>query len=230
MPHAGRSDSPPTDSASQRPPRSSRQRYHKFVQDYKERRLDEILDAEKFGGKRAAEDDGDANANEEKPSSLFAVLGLRGGKRREYLREYIAWLWPHRYAVAALAILALGTAGLEMAEPLFMKFIIDRVLLNTTLASPERLAWLQLAGGLFLGVVVVSHAIGVVKDYRQRLLNIRVMLSLRRSLFHRLLHLPLSKLWEMKTGGILSRLSGDVDTTTGLLQMAIVSPAISLLR
>ena len=29
----------------------------------------------------------------------------------------------------------------------------------------------------------------------------------------------------MKTGGILSRLTGDIDTTTGLLQMALVSPA-----
>ena len=70
----------------------------------------------------------------------------------------------------------------------------------------------------------------MLKDYRQRLLNVRVMLSLRRSLFDRLLHLPLPKLWDMKTGGILSRLTGDVDTTTGLLQMAIVSPAISVIR
>ena len=56
----------------------------------------------------------------------------------------------------------------------------------------------------------------MLKDYRQRLLNVRVMLSLRRSLFDRLLHLPLPKLWDMKTGGILSRLTGDIDTTTGL--------------
>src|SRR3989449_9929265 len=34
----------------------------------------------------------------------------------------------------------------------------------------------------------------------------------------------------MKTGGILSRMTGDVDTTTALLQMAIVSPAISAIR
>ena len=56
------------------------------------------------------------------------------------------------------------------------------------------------------------------------------MLSLRRSLFDRLLHLPLPKLWDMKTGGILSRLTGDVDTTTGLMQMAIISPTISVIR
>ena len=70
----------------------------------------------------------------------------------------------------------------------------------------------------------------MLKDYRQRLLNVRVMLSLRQSLFDRLLHLPLPKLWDMKTGGILSRLTGDVDTTTGLMQMAIVSPAVSVIR
>jgi ATP-binding cassette subfamily B protein/subfamily B ATP-binding cassette protein MsbA len=34
----------------------------------------------------------------------------------------------------------------------------------------------------------------------------------------------------MKTGGILSRLTGDVETTTGFLQMAFVSPALSLVR
>jgi ATP-binding cassette subfamily B protein/subfamily B ATP-binding cassette protein MsbA len=34
----------------------------------------------------------------------------------------------------------------------------------------------------------------------------------------------------MKTGGILSRLTGDVDTTTGLLQLAVVSPALSVIR
>ncbi len=117
-----------------------------------------------------------------------------------------------------------------MVEPLFMRFIIDRVLLNPALDKAARLVRLHWAGGVFLTVIVLSNLIGMLKDYRQRLLNSRVMLSLRRSLFERLLHLPLPKLWEMKTGGILSRLTGDVDTTTGLLQMAIVSPAISVIR
>src|SRR6267142_1676739 len=93
-----------------------------------------------------------------------------------------------------------------------------------------RLTQLHLAGALFVVVIVLSNLVGVLKDYRQRVVNVRVMLSLRRSLFERLLHLPLPKLWDMKTGGILSRLTGDVDTTTGLLQIAIVSPAISIIR
>ena len=125
--------------------------------------------------------------------------------------------------------LALVTAGLEMVEPLFMRFIIDNVLL-TSLSLAERLNRLHLAGGLFVAVVVLSRLANVLKDYRQRLLNTQVMLALRRSLFDRLLHLPLPTLWDMKTGGILSRITGDVDTTTGLLQLAIISPSISVVR
>jgi ATP-binding cassette subfamily B protein/subfamily B ATP-binding cassette protein MsbA len=190
---------------------SSRRRYRTFVQDYKARRLEQQVEG-----------------NGEPPPS--EGKGLRRGKRREYVREYLRWLRPHRYALGGVMLLALMAAGLQMIEPLFMRFIIDRVLLNRVLDAGARLTRLNLAGALFVSAIVLSNLITVLKDYRQQLLNIRVMLSLRRSLFERMLHLPLQKLWDFKTGGILSRLSGDVDTTTGLLQMAIVSPATSVIR
>src|SRR6476620_9890030 len=191
-------------------PRFSRSLYRDFVTAFRERRLDDSAEPKIAGV----------------PETPRPV----SGKRREYLREYVRWLWPHRFAIAFFFLLALLAAGLEMIEPLFMRFIIDRVLLNTGLSRAERVASLHMAGTVFVGVILVSNGFRVWKDYRQRLLNARVMLSMRRSLFERLLHLPLPKLWDMKTGGILSRLSGDVDTTTGLLQMAIVSPTISLIR
>src|SRR5207244_4445848 len=151
-------------------------------------------------------------------------------QRRQYLRQYLRWLWPHRYAAFVFFILALLGAGLQMIEPLFMRYIVDRVLLATGLDPAARFTRLNLAGALFLALIVASNLVGALRDYRQRLLNTRVMLALRRALFERLLHLPLPRLWDMKTGGILSRLTGDVDTTTGLMQMAIVSPSLSIIR
>ena len=191
-------------------PLSSRERFRRFLRDYRQRRLDHATE----GGEEPAPQTGPPDRS----------------RRREYLREYLRWLRPHRYALGVVFLFALVTAGLQLVEPLFMRFIIDRVLLNPSLDSVSRLTRLHLAGVTFVGVIILSNLLGALKDYRQRLLNVRVMLSLRRSLFHRLLHLPLPRLWEMKTGGILSRLTGDVETTTGLLQMAIVSPAISLIR
>lgn len=187
---------------------TSRERFRRFVSDYRARTLDQTTEQS------------EEKSKEPPPPK----------RRRQYLREYFRWLRPHRVGLGAVFLLALITAGLQLVEPLFMRFIIDRVLLKPALDPAVRLRLLHLAGFTFVGVIILSNLLGALKDYRQRLLNVRVMLSLRRSLFDRLLHLPLAKLYDMKTGGILSRLTGDVETTTGLLQMAIVSPAISLLR
>jgi len=205
-------------------PRTSRQRYLRFVQDYKHGRLDDQVHGP--NGLRPSDQPQQSidAAHSWKPATWL------GGQQRQYLREYLRWLWPHRFGVAIVFALALAGAGLQMVEPLFMRFIIDRVLLNMDLNTAERIGRLHLAGSLFVAVVILTQLVNVLKEYRQRLLNTRVMLSLRRSLFDRLLHLPLPYLWDMKTGGILSRITGDVDTTTGLLQMAVVSPSISVVR
>lgn len=201
------------------PAPSSRQRYRQFVDDYKHRRLDAILDA--------ADRRPEPGTSGPPPG---AAKGMLRGRRREFLREYLRWLRPYRAALGGVFVLALAVAGLEMIEPLFMRFIIDRVLLNDALDRGARLQRLNLTGAAFLGVIVLSNLLRVTKDYRQRVLNTRVMLGLRRALYDRLLHLPLPNVWEMKTGGILSRLTGDVDTTTGLLQMAVISPSLSVIR
>lgn len=193
---------------------SSRARFRRFVEQYRSGKLHQ------------ANDEGDDSSS---PTESGPKPPPRR-PRREYLREYLRWLRPHRMALGVVFLLALVTAALQLIEPLFMRFIIDRVLLDTATATAERLSLLHLVGATFVVVILLSNLVGAVKDYRQRLLNVGVMLSLRHALYHRLLHLPLPRLWDMKTGGILSRLSGDVETTTGLLQMAIVSPAISVLR
>ena len=189
------------------PAPSSRKRYDEFVQDYKHRRLDAV----------------DENGEPSKGPSPK-------GERRGYVRGYLRWLKPHRYQLGGVFLLALVVAGVQMIEPLFIRYIVDHIILNKDLDGHARLTRLNLTGLVFLSVVILSHVGGGFKDYRQRLLNVRVILSLRRQLYERLLHLPLPRLWDMKTGGILSRLTGDVETTSGLLQMAIVSPAISVIR
>src|SRR5688572_13008313 len=94
-------------------PRSSRQRYRRFVQDYKHSRLDEVAEASE-NQKRLPDA---ANAGEQKPAP--ESKGLLRGNRRQYVREYLQWLKPHRYSVGAIFLFALLAAGLQMLEPLF---------------------------------------------------------------------------------------------------------------
>ena len=179
---------------------TSRERYRRFVKDYRAGRLDEQTEAR-------------AGVQPSLPAappvvSEGAVSALRrffAGTRRQYAREYLRWLRPHRSAAALVFVLALIVAALEMVQPLFMRTIVDGVLLDQSLDAAARLRRLNLVGGLFVVLVIAEQVLNVTKNYRQRLLNTRVMLSLRRTLFHRLLYLPLPRLWDMKTGGILSR-------------------------
>src|SRR4051812_21121901 len=95
--------SPPrTAIVTMRYPRSSRQRYLEFVRAYRERRLDEP-DDESEEQRKPEESAAAASDEPEAP----AARRLRGKKRRQYVRDYLRWLWPHRFGVGALLILAL---------------------------------------------------------------------------------------------------------------------------
>ncbi len=45
------------------------------------------------------------------------------------MREYLRWLKPHRTAASFVFLLAHIAAGLSMVEPLFLRYIVDHVLL-----------------------------------------------------------------------------------------------------
>jgi ATP-binding cassette subfamily B protein/subfamily B ATP-binding cassette protein MsbA len=145
----------------------------------------------------------------------------------QHLKEYARWLWPYRIKFLTLLGLALMHESLQMIQPLFSRYIIDEILVNTTITEAARITRLQVTGTVFLAVVILSTLIGAAKEYDQRLLNAQLVLKLGRSLYRRLLSLPLDRLSEMKTGGILSRLSGDIDATSGLSHVIITSPLVS---
>lgn len=143
---------------------------------------------------------------------------------------HLEWLRPYGRSAAAVLLLAIVAAGLDLSIPLFMRYMVDQVLLNRALPLAARFARLQLAGLACLIVVLTSNGLSALKEYRQRTLNVRFVVKVRRLLFGHLLHLPFPTLSELRTGGILSRLTGDVDATSGLLQQAFVLPTIASLR
>lgn len=151
-------------------------------------------------------------------------------RESRYLSQYLRWIQPHWRTILLVFGLSVAAEGLKMIEPLMLRFIVDHVLLDPAGDAAARLHGLNLMGVAFVGVVLLVHTVTTFKDYRQRLMNVRVKVSLRRSLMERLLDLPLSRLAEMRMGGILSRLTGDVEVTSGILQKALIFPAVSVIR
>lgn len=150
--------------------------------------------------------------------------------RKRYVREYYRWLRPYRGALIVVFTLALTSVGLNLLLPLATRHVIDRVLPSSTMSESEKLSQLTyICVGIVL-LVVATQTMDTVRSYLMSLLNAKVIFRLRQRLFDRFLRLPLSDLSEMKSGGIVSRLSQDTDKVTGLVQMAVITPGVAGMR
>jgi ATP-binding cassette subfamily B protein/subfamily B ATP-binding cassette protein MsbA len=195
-----------------RQPASSRQRYLQFRAEYRRDRVSpwRLLAAG--------------------VPAIPAFSQLFRPRARGSLRKYLQLFRPYRRALAGIICFTVLAACLDLVMPLFMRYVVNSVLLDPHLVRTTRLTRFHIAGATFLSLSIVLNLLAVSREYRLRLLNLRVALTLRRLLFTRLLHLPLPTLWTMKAGGIITRLTGDVDTTVGLLQWAMITPCLSCLR
>jgi ATP-binding cassette subfamily B protein/subfamily B ATP-binding cassette protein MsbA len=157
----------------------------------------------------------------------------RGGTARAWsanVRRYAAWLRPHARSLALLITLSLLGIVIDMVWPLVSAHLIDEVILSKSLSRSEQVGQLTGFTLAMAGLFLFGSGLGWLRSLRTTLLTSRFAFRLRASLFHRILRLPMPELNEMKTGGILSRLSSDVDATTGLLQQAFLSPVLATLR
>ncbi|MCP4592654.1 MAG: ABC transporter ATP-binding protein [bacterium] len=151
-----------------------------------------------------------------------------GGWR--YVGEYYRLVGRQTGALALVFSLAGLAALLGLVLPYATKWVIDGVLLNPALAQAEQHRLLAWFAGTMVALMLVQQGIEAYRGYRMTVVNARVIFRLRQKLFDHLLNLPLHKLQEMKGGGIVSRVSGDVDEISGLLQMGIITPGVAVLR
>src|ERR1051325_5508910 len=166
--------------------------------------------------------DGKGKADSQKPK----VPGARG----RYLRAYGRWLYPYRFALIGVFLLALTTAALDMVWPLAIKHIIDAVLLGKNLSYAEKSRALAVFGAAVVVLLILKQAVDSTRSFRGDVLDAKVTIRLRRRMFERLLGLSIPSLADLKSGGIVSRLSADIDAVAGLVEKALISPGIAAIR
>ena len=134
------------------------------------------------------------------------------------------------WQIAAILGLAIVVSVLEVYQPRLIGEAIDQILQNPALSTAEKNRQLLHSVLMLLGMVVMARALDSWRDYRTHRLNARVLSRLRRLLYGHLLRFPLARIHDLKTGGIVSRLTGDLEALTGLVQMAFISPLVAVLR
>ncbi|MFN0135604.1 MAG: ABC transporter ATP-binding protein [Phycisphaerae bacterium] len=145
-------------------------------------------------------------------------------KRSRYWAQYRGWVRPFTGAIVGIFLISLICAGLSLVLPGATMYIVDQVLPARDGRTLHMLGWLLLA------ILVTQQTLDMTRNWHTVRLNARLTLRLRHKLYHHLLRLPLHKLSEIKTGGVTSRLSGDIDSVTGILQLAILTPGVAVIK
>jgi len=172
----------------------------------------------------------ESTRNEAESTTALSSLFSLDGRRLRRWRACREWLRPHRRTVALVVMLGLSSIAIDLIWPLVSRYLIDRVVLRASLPLPEKLRQLVLISAGIGALFVVNSLFDLWRSFRAQLLDSRFSSALRARLFRRVLRLPMADLNELKTGGVISRLSSDVDQTTGLLQTALLNPLLSGVR
>lgn len=133
------------------------------------------------------------------------------------LRRFAGYLAPYRLLVGGIMLLLPLTTACRLAQPLLLKYAIDHAI------TPGRLDLLVIPASGFLGVLILESLLTWAEIYGLQLVGQRVMADLRQSLFYRLLRLPVAWFDRSPTGGVVTRVTSDVESLGEMFAAGIVS-------
>ncbi len=127
-------------------------------------------------------------------------------RKWDTLRRLIGYMLPYRREALLLIGLVVGSTGLQLVPPLFVRYIIDDVL--TTQASFELLVWPVMG---LLGVNIATWLVEVGRRWLGSWVGLRAIEDMRTELYRALQYLPLRFYDKRKVGALVSRMNNDSD-------------------
>ncbi|WP_458250451.1 ABC transporter ATP-binding protein [Geobacter anodireducens] len=136
---------------------------------------------------------------------------------RGLMLRFIRYVHPYRWlALAALVLLPLSAVA-RLAQPLVLKAAIDNHIIT------GRLEGLPLVAAGFLLLIVAESLITFLEVWLLQYLGQRVMLDLRLELFAHVQRLPVSFFDRTATGGLVTRLTSDVEVLGEMFAAGIIT-------
>ncbi len=173
-----------------------------------------------FGQRKGEEEpaggtDGTAEGKDGKPKARHPL--------RVYLLRYCGVLARFKGYVAILLCLGFVSTVFRAVIPWTSKFMIDYVLVKGQV--------MLLAGTclILLSIAFADVIVSAITDYTSRLLSSKMQVHVRRMMISHLQVMSLARLEELKTGGVISRLEGDVNSFSDLLYEGFLTPLSGLL-
>lgn len=143
--------------------------------------------------------------------SPFARRAVDGP--RATFRQLLPYLFEHKGPLAAALVLGVLGAAASLAQPLLVSQVIQMV------ERAQPLGWLV---GALVALVVISALISGYQHYLLQRMGEGVVLSSRRRLIARMLHLPIAQFDARRTGDLVSRVGSDTTLLRAVLTQGLV--------
>lgn len=131
---------------------------------------------------------------------------------RASLRQLLPFLFEHKGVLVLVTVLSILAAATTLAQPLVVGQLIERVQTGDALGI---LVWALVA------LVIVSSLISGFQHYLLQRTGTAVVLSSRRRLIARLLHLPVQEYDARRTGDLVSRVGTDTTLLYAVLTQGL---------
>ncbi len=132
---------------------------------------------------------------------------------RATFRQLLPYLFEHKKVLVFVIALSIVGAAASLAQPLLVSNVI------TVVESGAPLGWLVWA---LVGLVVISGLISGYQHYLLQRTGEGVVLSSRKRLVARMLHLPISEFDARRTGDLVSRVGSDTTLLRAVLTQGLV--------
>src|SRR3989441_4131600 len=149
-------------------------------------------------------------------------------------------LWPHWKTLSIAFVAVLGESATDLLEPWPLKVVFDYVLgskkmpewmagLINPIFGQDKVAILEFAA---LAVLVIAVA-GALSSYTEKYLTTSVAQwvshDLRRTLYHHIQRLSLSYHDQKRTGDLITRVTGDIDSIQSFISQALLGFIVQVL-
>jgi ABC-type multidrug transport system fused ATPase/permease subunit len=133
------------------------------------------------------------------------------------LKKLLPFVKPYVPRLIGGVIVTVVLTVLGMTPPLIMKYIVDEVVIGGNWSLLEMLLVISIS------IPILSAGLRVINTFTISYVSHRLIMDLRRTLYGRLLQLPMRFYDEMGTGKVMSRLMSDVATVRSMVTMRVLS-------
>jgi ABC-type multidrug transport system fused ATPase/permease subunit len=143
--------------------------------------------------------------------SPFSRQAEEGPRAR--FSQLLPYLFEHKPVLAVVIGLSILGAAASLAQPLLVSQVI------TVVQKGESLGWIVWA---LVGLVVITALLNGFQHYLLQRTGTSVVLSARRQLVRRMLHLPISEFDSRRTGDLVSRVGADTTLLYAVITQGLV--------